>query len=84
MAGCNVVLVIIPEMAPALPLALSSVISSLLYFVKFLLLLTVAGQKVSSYGAQITVEPVQICLMETFLLQTFLHSFYLSHKTSSV
>lgn len=38
MAGCNIVLVIISEMAPALPLALPSVISSLLYSVKFLLL----------------------------------------------
>lgn len=83
MLGCNIVLVIISEMAPALPLALSSVISSLLRFV-FASLLTVARQKVSSYGAQITVEPVRICLMETFLLQTLLHLFYLSHKTSSV
>lgn len=50
----------------------------------FASLLTVAQQKVSSCGAQITVEPVRISLMETFLLQTLLHSFYLSHKTSSV
>lgn len=47
-------------------------------------LLRVAQQKVSSQRAPITIEPVQVCLMETFLLQSLSHSFYLSHKTSSV